>query len=438
MNEPVNRGRLAVHVSMVGFALLIGRLAPWLIALCAGGAFVFNLWLLPRLTRRRLEKPQERAQGLALGLLMYPAVLTGLALLFYQQQVFLAVGWGAMAFGDAAAGYLGRRGGRPIPWQPSKHWLGVIAFVLVAFPLTLGLIWLLPEATRLGLPMSSWAWLLLGALLLAALVETIPGLIDDNFSVPLAASLAALLGYQWLTQGAFFLLLNLGWGLFGIVAFSVVSTWTGKIDGAGATAGGLIAMGLFLGGNFPALVPLFLFFVLGTLASSWGRRRKQALGLAQEDGGQRGLRHALANGGVAGLAGLLAWSLPGQETLWLTALAGALASAIGDTLSSELGNLYGRRYLDLLTLQPGERGQDGVISLEGTLLGAGGSLLMALVAAWGLPGVLWWAVLLGGLAGNLADSLLGATLQRRGLMTNHSVNFACTIAGATVAALLGG
>ncbi|MBL7993063.1 MAG: TIGR00297 family protein, partial [Candidatus Kapabacteria bacterium] len=30
----------------------------------------------------------------------------------------------------------------------------------------------------------------------------------------------------------------------------------------------------------------------------------------------------------------------------------------------------------------------------------------------------------------LMDSVLGATLQRRGLMTNHSVNFTATLFGA--------
>lgn len=437
MSAPLNPKRLLVHVSMVGFALFIGRLAPWLIALCAFAAFLFNCWLLPRLTDRRLEKPAEREWGVPLGLLMYPAVLTAIALIFYDHQVFVAVGWGAMALGDAAAGYFGRWGKRAIPWQADKHWLGTVAFVLVATPATLGLLWLLPEESRLGLSWGTWAGLLLAAMLVAALVESLPGLIDDNFSVPLAASGTAFLGYQWLTEGVFFLPLNINWGILGIVVFSVLSTWTGKIDPGGATAGGLVAMGMFLGGGFPALTLLFWFFVLGTLASSWGKKRKQAMGLAQEAGGQRRVRHALANGGVAGLTGLLAWSFPEQEALWLSAMAGAIASAIGDTLASELGNLYGRRYLDLLTFKPGVRGQDGVISLEGTLLGVAGSLLIAITAQWGLDGVAWWAVGLGGWAGNLTDSLLGATLQRRGLMTNDTVNFFCTLAGAGAAAVWG-
>lgn len=430
--------RRIVHVGMVAFAGFIGRFPPWLIVLCALAAWLFNWALLPRLTGHRLEKPAEREQGIALGLLFYPATLTGLALLFYEQQIFLAVGWGAMAFGDAAASYFGRKGRWPIPWQPQKHWRGSLACVVIGAPLTLALLWLLPTSSRLGLPLTTWAWLIGTALLVAALVETIPGLIDDNFSVPLAASLTAALGHQWLTAGAFFLPLNLGWGLVGVTVFSVLSVWSGKIDLPGATAGWVVAMGLFLGGGFPALVLLLLFFVLGTLASSWGKRRKQAWGLAQEDGGRRSLRHALANGGVAGLSGLLAWSLPSQETLWLAALAGALASAAGDTFSSELGNLYGRRYLDLLTLRPGQRGLDGVISLEGTLLGAGGSALVALAAHWGLYGVSGWSVLLGGLLGNLTDSLLGAFLQRRGYMTNDTVNFANTVAGAWAAVVVNG
>jgi uncharacterized protein (TIGR00297 family) len=418
---------------MVAFALFIGRLPPWMIVICALGAFLFNWFLLPGLTQHRLEKPTERQRGRALGLLLYPSVLTGLALLFYSQQVFVAIGWGAMAFGDAAAAAFGPHGRRVIPWQPAKHWLGSLAFVLVATPLTWGLLWLLPATTRLDLDGGTWLALIAGAMVAAALVETIPGLIDDNLSVPLVASVTAGIGYQWLTAGVVFFPMNLGWGLVGIAVFAVLGAWSGKIDAIGATAGGVIAVGLFLGGNVPGLVLLFLLFVLGTLVSSVGKSRKQALGLAQAQGGQRSLRHALANGGVAGFCGLMAWGFPQEAPSWLAAMAGALASALGDTFSSELGNLYGRRYLDLIGLGPGQRGDDGVISLEGTLLGAGASLLMAFTADWGLDGVSWWPVLIGGLLGNLADSWFGATLQRQGYMTNDTVNVANTMVGALVA-----
>jgi uncharacterized protein (TIGR00297 family) len=119
-------------------------------------------------------------------------------------------------------------------------------------------------------------------------------------------------------------------------------------------------------------------------------------------------------------------------------LAGSFAAATADTLASELGNVYGRRYYNILTLKPDTRGLNGVVSLEGTALGLAGTAVLAaaycLAAGWG-PAFGW--LLVAGTAGNLADSLLGATLERRGTLSNNAVNFLNTLTGALVAGGLG-
>jgi uncharacterized protein (TIGR00297 family) len=162
---------------------------------------------------------------------------------------------------------------------------------------------------------------------------------------------------------------------------------------------------------------------------------KRRLGLAEANKGRRTAGQVLANAGLAGLLGLAAWLLPSFASLGRLMLAGGFAAATADTLASELGNIYGRRYVNILTFKPDQRGLDGVISAEGTLLGLAGSAVLAsvyCVAEGWYPA--FGILLLAGTAGNLGDSLLGATLERRRYLPNDGVNFLNTLIGALVAA----
>jgi uncharacterized protein (TIGR00297 family) len=118
-------------------------------------------------------------------------------------------------------------------------------------------------------------------------------------------------------------------------------------------------------------------------------------------------------------------------------MAGSLAAATADTLSSELGTLLGRRFYNVVTFRSDRRGLDGVVSLEGTVAGAIGAGLIALVYATGHvwnTELIW--ILFAGITGNFIDSLLGAILERKGFIGNNAVNFLNTAAGAAVCLLL--
>ena len=83
-------------------------------------------------------------------------------------------------------------------------------------------------------------------------------------------------------------------------------------------------------------------------------------------------------------------------------------------------------------------GTDGGVTLTGTLAGFAAATLVSLVCV--LAGLLPWRLLgvsvAAAIAGMLADSFLGAWLERRQLLNNDAVNFLSTLAAAGMATML--
>ena len=227
------------------------------------------------------------------------------------------------------------------------------------------------------------------------------------------------------------------YGLALVLFFTLLSYATKRIDASGAITGGFLTACLLLGAGIWGLIMLGAFFIAGSFASVWKIHWKQQLGLAEPNKAKRSAIHAFSNGGVAAICGLLAWLFPACASLFQVMLAASMASAMADTLASELGNVYGSRYVNILTLRPEPRGLDGVVSWEGTLLGAAGSLLIASIYGLGFGWDVSVAIIaISGVLGNWFDSILGAAVQRKGYMNNHAVNFANTLFAALFAFLL--
>jgi uncharacterized protein (TIGR00297 family) len=133
----------------------------------------------------------------------------------------------------------------------------------------------------------------------------------------------------------------------------------------------------------------------------------------------------------------LAIATPHPEAM-AVALAAAFATAAGDTVSSEIGQAYGRTHVLITSLRRVPPGTDGAISLEGTLAGLLASLALgALGAAVGLYGAVGIAlVAVAGLAGNLLESWAGAAIGSIREIDNELVNFANTVAGGLIALAL--
>ncbi|HHN74172.1 MAG TPA: TIGR00297 family protein [Acidobacteria bacterium] len=432
--------RKSVHVAMGGFAFLLVWLTPWQAALLAAGALLHNLFLLPLYGGRRIFRGEAAERGHDLGIVLYPASILALVLIFPHRPEIVAAAWGLLAFGDGmatVAGTLARgRGGR-LPWNPDKSWIGLAAFGLFGGAGAAALYgWTLGVAVE-----ASWLLPVLIVTVVMAVAESLPLGLDDNIVVSvgggalLCAALAIdpqlLVAKKELLAGRLVMAVAVNL-LLGLAALRA-----GSVDRSGMLHGALLGGAILVFGGAGSFLMLFAFFFLGSAATRLGYATKAAEGTAQEKGGARGAANAWANAGAGALFALLAAGSP-QPAPYLLALVAAFATATADTLGSEIGQAYGRRTFLVTTFRPVPRGTDGAISLEGTLAGIAGSLLVGLLG-WGvgvitLEAVAW--VVIAAWVGTTLESYLGALLERRAQINNEAQNFLNTLVGGLVAMAL--
>jgi uncharacterized protein (TIGR00297 family) len=164
---------------------------------------------------------------------------------------------------------------------------------------------------------------------------------------------------------------------------------------------------------------IIIFYLIGSNATHFKREIKQK---QEESGTERGAVQVLANTILLLILSCYSWIRPDAlaKTSQL-ALAG-IACQLGDTLASEIGSAISSTPILIITLQKAKPGQNGAVSLPGTLASIAGGFIMGI--AYIAISFIWpyylyvfpvHIILLTssfcGLVGSLIDSILGATLQ---------------------------
>lgn len=203
---------------------------------------------------------------------------------------------------------------------------------------------------------------------------------------------------------------------------------------------------------------VMFYFLVGSGVTRIGKAQKEAEGIAEKRSGARGPENVWGSALTATLCavGVLALSILGETgdilgetgkmpvpqsviSLLLLGYAASFCTKLSDTCASEIGKAYGKRTFLITTLQPVPRGTEGAVSLEGTIAGIVGSILMALVSSAvgliDLTGVAF-CVIAAFIATNI-ESVIGATVQSKfEWLTNEVVNFFNTLIGAIAAIVL--
>lgn len=427
--------RKSLHIAFGLFAFSLKWLPWWAAAGVAAAAIIGNWLVLPRVVGKSVSRHER---GYDAGTILYPISVLLLILVFRHQLHFAAICWAFLAFGDGVATLAGKsmRIGA-LPWNRDKSWGGFLAFFIAA--------------SAAGVAVAYWMnyrepLIVILAALAAAIVESLPLGVDDNVTVPFGSAVALIVlsitpqsSYATWPDTVPWLIVN---GVLAIAGYFAKS-----VNLSGAIGGWVLGAILILGGGWPLYVALLAFFIIGTATTKLGYSRKAKKGLAQEEGGRRGFSHAFSNVGVAAICAIavsrLARSEFGAMEMQLLPLfmgIASLATAAADTTASEIGQLLGRNAFLPLTLKRVPTGTEGAVSIEGTLAGFVGGLLVALagVAAvdrlWFRATFSWQLVLVIALCaflGSYIESIAGSWNRKRGsTVPNGVLNFFNTAIGA--------
>jgi uncharacterized protein (TIGR00297 family) len=209
------------------------------------------------------------------------------------------------------------------------------------------------------------------------------------------------------------------------------------------------ALGVLLWGTlgWQGYLVMMFYFLAGSLVTRIGMAEKEALGIAEKRSGARGPENVWGSALIGAFCALgiflLTWNGSADAQNWVPLLKLGYVASIGtklaDTCGTEIGKAYGQRTFLITTLKAVPRGTEGAVSLEGTVAGVIGSILLAALAcAVGLitPIGIVLCAIAAFVATNI-ESLIGATIEGKfGWLTHDVVNVLNTLIGAIVAILL--
>jgi len=310
-----------------------------------------------------------------------------------------------LGISDALAGitgeYFGKR--KTIFLAEEKSWAGFIAFYISAFIISL-----------LYFNDFSFYGILLCTMLalLPAVTELFSYRGSDNFTVPIfSVAWFLLIDHSAGNQPLALLIAAL---LFaGLSIFAQYQKW---LTTSGAMAAFWMALLLYASGGLEVFIAPGIFLITGSLLSKLNKNQKEKEG--------RNAVQVFANG-ITGVIFIFIYGMLHQHVYLMEAFGireyhsfltlGNISFCISmaDSASSELGIYFKGTVYDILSFKKMPVGVSGGISVQGTIAGLAGAMLLsfAISYAYHYPLIAFFWMSLIGFIGMLVDSILGSLLQ---------------------------
>jgi len=221
------------------------------------------------------------------------------------------------------------------------------------------------------------------------------------------------------------------------LTLSMLSFRFGLLTASGSISA--FALGIIIGwmGSIGWLLILVFFTVFGFIVTQYRIEEKTAMGLQEGQKGERTYRNVLANGLVPALIVIVSWAMGVQhEAIPAIVFLSTISVAVSDTMASEMGILSPNVRL-ITTMENVSPGTDGGVSIYGTawaFLGALGASIFGWIVLFPdnlLNPLVLVPVFIGFLGCNV-DSLIGATLERRGYLGKLGNNMLSMAIGALI------
>jgi uncharacterized protein (TIGR00297 family) len=432
--------RKIVHMSVALFSFLLRYLSLPAALICATIAFIHNAFILPRIGGRKIYRKEEIQKGYPLGILLYPITVFILILIYRNHFYIAAAIWAIMGFGDGSAALIGSIYGKhKLPWNREKSYEGSLSYIIFGSAGACLLCWWTSLGKGAPLYPDYYNFIIVPIVVtvFSALLESYPTKLDDNFTIPIIGS--------FLMYSLYHLSIPLDYSIFksNILPALIISIIFGSValilktvDIWGYVAGVIVGIINYSFIGLEGFLILAAFFILGSVATKLGYKEKKQKGLAEKKGGARSWTNAISKCSVGSIIAIIAsFSLPEYKLFFLTAFVASYAAATADTLSSEIGQWKGKIAYSLISFKKVPPGTEGAISLQGSLAGIIGAIIIGLMAYYinliNLFGIL--IITIAAIISNIFESYMGIFFESKGLADKESINFLNTLSAAVIA-----